>query len=36
MRLVGVQSIGELRERGPELRRESALLGDGHLPAFEF
>ena len=25
-----------LRERGPELRRESLMQGDGHLPAFVF
>ena len=36
MRLVGVQSVAELRERGPELRRESLMQGDGHLPAFVF
>jgi len=36
MRLVGVQSIDELRERGPELRRESLMQGDGHLPPFVF
>lgn len=36
MRLVGVQSTAELRERGAELRRESLLAGDGHLPAFVF
>jgi len=36
MRLVGVQSVEELRTRGAEIRRESQLLGDGHLPPFEF
>lgn len=36
MRLVGVQSIEELRSRGPEIRRDSRLVGDGHLPPFEF
>lgn len=36
MRLVGVQSIDEIRERGEELRRESQLKGDGHLPPFAF
>lgn len=36
MRLVGVQSVDEIRERGAELRRESMLQGDGHLPPFEF
>lgn len=36
MRLVGVRSVAEIRERGAELRRESRLLGDGHLPPFEF
>ena len=36
MRLVGVQSVEEIRSRGVELRRESLLRGDGHLPPFEF
>ena len=36
MRLVGVQSVEELRERGAEIRRENQLQGDGHLPPFEF
>ena len=36
MRLVGVQSVEELRSRGAEIRRESQLHGDGHLPPFEF
>jgi len=36
MRLVGVRSVAEIRERGAELRRESLLKGDGHLPPFEF
>ncbi|MEL6439012.1 MAG: alpha-hydroxy acid oxidase [Cyanobacteria bacterium J06621_8] len=36
MRLVGVQSVAELRERGAEIRRESLLQGDGHLPPFVF
>ncbi len=36
MRLVGVQSVEEIRSRGAELRRESLLGGDGHLPPFEF
>ncbi len=36
MRLVGVGSVAELRERGAELRRDSLLHGDGHLPAFVF
>lgn len=31
MRLVGVQSVAEIRARGAELRRESQLHGDGHL-----
>jgi L-lactate dehydrogenase (cytochrome) len=36
MRLVGVESVAEVRERGAELRRESLMLGDGHLPPFVF
>ena len=36
MRLVGVQSVAEIRERGTEIRRESQLLGDGHLPPIDF
>jgi hypothetical protein len=36
MRLVGVRTIDELRERGPELRRDSLMCGDGHLPPFVF
>ena len=36
MRLVGVQSVEEIRSRGAELRRENLLMGDGHLPPFEF
>jgi len=36
MRLVGVQSVAELRERGAELRRDSLMQGDGHLPEFVF
>ena len=36
MRLVGVQSTAELRERGAELRRDSLMAGDGHLPPFVF
>jgi len=36
MRLVGVRTIEELRERGTELRRESLMTGDGHLPPFVF
>ncbi len=36
MRLVGVASVAELRERGSELRRESLMQGDGHLPPFVF
>lgn len=36
MRLVGVQSVEEIRRRGEEIRRESRLKGDGHLPPFEF
>lgn len=36
MRLVGVQSVAELRAHGSELRRDSMLLGDHHLPKFVF
>jgi len=36
MRLVGVQSVEEVRSRGAEIRRESQLQGDDHLPPFEF
>ena len=36
MRLMGVQSVEEIRSRGAELRRENQLMGDGHLPPFEF
>lgn len=36
MRLVGVQSTAELRERGAELRRDSLMMGDGHLAPFVF
>lgn len=36
MRLVGVQTVAEIRERGAELRRENQLLGDGHLPPIIF
>lgn len=36
MRLVGVQSVEEIRSRGAEIRRESLLAGDSHLPPFEF
>ncbi|MEM6335226.1 MAG: alpha-hydroxy acid oxidase [Bacteroidota bacterium] len=36
MRLVGVQSVEEIRERGAELRRESQLHGDDHLPPIVF
>lgn len=36
MRLVGVQSIAEIHERGEELRRENLLRGDAHLPPIEF
>jgi isopentenyl diphosphate isomerase/L-lactate dehydrogenase-like FMN-dependent dehydrogenase len=36
MRLVGVQSVEEIRSRGAEIRRESQLQGDDHLPPFEF
>tara|TARA_Y100000588_G_scaffold261743_1_gene276332 strand:+ start:3151 stop:4392 length:1242 start_codon:yes stop_codon:yes gene_type:complete len=36
MRLVGVQSVEEIRSRGAEIRRESLLQGDDHLPPFVF
>ncbi|MEM1096761.1 MAG: alpha-hydroxy-acid oxidizing protein, partial [Bacteroidota bacterium] len=36
MRLVGVESVSELRERGAEIRRESGLIGDAHLPPIVF
>ena len=36
MRLVGVQSIAEIHERGAEIRRESHLNGDSHLPPIMF
>ena len=36
MRLVGVQSVDEIHERGAELRRDPLLLGDHHLPEFVF
>ncbi len=36
MRLVGVQSVAEIHERGAEIRRESALKGDSHLPPIVF
>ena len=36
MRLVGVQSVEEIRSRGAELRRESQLRSEDHLPPFVF
>ena len=36
MRLVGVESIAEIRSRGAELRRENLLVGYSHLPPFEY
>jgi len=36
MRLVGLQSVAEIHERGEEIRRESQLKGDGHLPPIVF
>lgn len=36
MRLVGVTSIAEIHENGAEIRRESKLIGDGHLPSVVF
>ena len=36
MRLVGVQSVAEIHACGAEIRRESQLHGDGHLPPIVF
>lgn len=36
MRLVGVQSVAEIHERGEALRREPLLVGNHHLPEFVF
>ena len=36
MRIVGVQSITEIHDQGADIRRESQLHGDGHLPAIVF
>lgn len=36
MRLVGVQNVEEIRERGAEIRRESHLYDDSHLPEIVF
>ncbi len=36
MRLVGVGSIAEIHAAGADLRRESRLVGDGHLPPVVF
>ena len=36
MRLVGVKSVEEIHSQGEALRREDQLLGDGHLPPFQF
>ena len=36
MRLIGVQSVAEIRERGADIRRESQLLGDDHMPPIVF
>jgi isopentenyl diphosphate isomerase/L-lactate dehydrogenase-like FMN-dependent dehydrogenase len=36
MRLVGVKSIAEIRERGEDIRRDYRMGGDGHLPEFVF
>ena len=36
MRLVGLESVAELRQEGAKIRRESALRGIGHLPDFVF
>lgn len=36
MRLVGVQSVAEIHSCGAEIRRQSQLQGDGHLPPIVF
>ena len=36
MRLVGVQSVDEIHMRGSQIRRESQLHGDSHLPPIVF
>jgi isopentenyl diphosphate isomerase/L-lactate dehydrogenase-like FMN-dependent dehydrogenase len=36
MRLVGVGSVQEIHEAGADLRRESLLKGDAHLPPIVF
>ena len=36
MRLVGLQSIAEIHERGEAIRRESQVIGDAHLPPILF
>lgn len=36
MRLVGVKSIAEIRERGEDIRRDYRMAGDSHLPEFVF
>ena len=36
MRLVGVGSVQEIHEAGADLRRDSLLQGDAHLPPFVF
>ena len=36
MRIVGVQSVTEIHDQGADIRRESQLHGDGHLPAIVF
>ena len=36
MRIVGVQSVAEIHTRGADIRRESQLHGDGHLPPIVF
>jgi len=36
MRLVGVQSVEEIREAGAEIRRQNLLVGDAWLPDFVF
>jgi isopentenyl diphosphate isomerase/L-lactate dehydrogenase-like FMN-dependent dehydrogenase len=36
MRLVGVRSVDEIRERGTEIRRKNLLISGACLPKFVF
>lgn len=36
MRLVGVQSIQDIREQGEQIRRDNLFVGDSHLPPVVF